>query len=166
MSHPDSIVEALYGPPAQTAIRQLWENPADRESLRRAMGEEIARREDLVLVNPSLDLLFLICATSQFADDEEECQAVAAFTHRSIARMRGELPLPSLLDPPLPFAIKTLTSLSFFFGAMVRRHERRGAPGPDFYRDGSCHRFRMLGYCSIARHHREWENFLAERLGA
>lgn len=158
------IIEDLYDPQKCSAIRKLWKDEGCRQSLRQSVGMELTRRDDLLLVQPGIDILMLVCSTSPFASDEQECATVAAIVTQGI--QSHDDPLPSLMDESFAFSLKTLTSLSFFLRAMERRHQRRGAPAPNFYRERSRSIFRMFGHPRLADHHVAWENFLAEKLGA
>lgn len=164
------IVDVLYSKPQADGFRQLWKDEEARPALRAAIGQELMFRDDLIILQPAIDTLMVLCSTSHFAESAEECAAVAVLVHKGL-RYPEILPQISDAIQPKPrvrrdFAMKALISLSFFSGALERQCRRHGAPQPDFYRQLSQACFIYLGHEQVARNHQHWESFLAEKLGA
>jgi len=57
-----------------------------------------------------------------------------------------------------------LVSLSFFYPQMQKRHERRSAPEPEFYRRRGIESFEECRMPQIANNFENWENFIRENL--
>lgn len=155
-----SLIEELYPPYESERIKALYgEGGSSKQYLLESIGLKILD-SDKILISSPLDILYIICSLAKFADSEEECQSVALIIH---SRIHDKNPLPYLLDDRgIVLAEKTLIALSFFSTAMERRHLKKGAPKPDFYRACSKKIFSDNNHHDIADHHEQWESFLSE----
>jgi hypothetical protein len=110
------------------------------------------------------NILCIVCLKFRGASEEEEPLLAAGFLART-CRENNPLPLVSE-DSDISFCRKTLTALSLFLPAMIRRLEKHGAPAPHFYRkmaQGILGR-KTKAHRALAAHHQAWENFLFEQL--
>lgn len=155
-----ALIDELYTPEQCTRIKALYaEDVSSRSVLMKAFGQKIVENEGILLSKP-LDILALICMTASFAHSPLECQTVAVIIHKHLMDVN---PLPYVLDDHgITLAEKTLVSLSFYYSAMEKRHKRRGAPSPSFYRQASKIMFSRCNQPEIAEHHEQWECFFSE----
>jgi hypothetical protein len=157
-----ALIDELYAPEECERIKAIYsEDVSARQSLMQSFGHRIIANENILTSKP-LDILALVCMTATFASSPLECQTVAIIVHKHILDAD---PLPYVVDDHgITLAEKCLVSLSFFLPAMERRHKRRGAPSPSFYRNASKIMFSRCDQQAIADHHEQWESFFAEML--
>jgi len=157
-----ALIDELYAPEECERIKAIYsEDVSARQSLMQSFGHRIIANENILTSKP-LDILALVCMTATFASSPLECQTVAIIVHKHILDAD---PLPYVVDDHgITLAEKCLVSLSFFLPAMERRHKRRGAPSPSFYRSASKIMFSRCDQQAIADHHEQWESFFAEML--
>jgi hypothetical protein len=157
-----ALIDELYAPEECERIKAIYsEDVSARQSLMQSFGHRIIANENILTSKP-LDILALVCMTATFASSPMECQTVAIIVHKHILDAD---PLPYVVDDHgITLAEKCLVSLSFFLPAMERRHKRRGAPSPSFYRNASKIMFSRCDQQAIADHHEQWESFFAEML--
>jgi hypothetical protein len=157
-----ALIDELYAPEECERIKAIYsEDVSARQSLMQSFGHRIIANENILTSKP-LDILALVCMTATFASSPLECQTVAVIVHKHILDAD---PLPYVVDDHgITLAEKCLVSLSFFLPAMERRHKRRGAPSPSFYRNASKIMFSRCDQQAIADHHEQWESFFAEML--
>ena len=157
-----ALIDELYAPEDCERIKAIYsEDVSARQSLMQSFGHRIIANENILTSKP-LDILALLCMTATFASSPLECQTVAVIIHKHIL---DDNPLPYIVDDHgITLAEKSLVSLSFFLPAMERRHKRRGAPSPSFYRNASKIMFSRCDQQAIADHHEQWESFFAEML--
>ena len=157
-----ALIDELYAPEDCERIKAIYsEDVSARQSLMQSFGHRIIANENILMSKP-LDILALLCMTATFASSPLECQTVAVIVHKHIL---DENPLPYIIDDRgITLAEKSLVALSFFLPAMERRHKRRGAPSPAFYRSASKIMFSRCDHQDIADHHEQWESFFAEML--
>lgn len=155
-----ALIDELYTPEQCSIIKSLYSDDADaRHQLMISFGSKIIE-SDKILTSPAVDIIALVCTTATFARSTTEPHQVAVMVHKHII---DEDPLPMLSrDHGLLFSEKALVALSFFGPAMSHRHQRRGAPSPDFYRQASKLMFRRHDLDDIADNHERWESFLSE----
>jgi hypothetical protein len=159
-----SLIDELYSKKDCEHIKKLFlEDISVREHIKKAIGEKIVLEKDKkILVSNSLDILYLVCLTSEFASSDEECHRIAITIHQHI-KSTDEPVLPYLhLDFGLVFASKTLLALSFWAKALEHRWKFHGAPSPKYYREISKHIFNTHGQKDISNHHEQWEGFIGE----
>jgi hypothetical protein len=110
------------------------------------------------------NVLCVVCLKFQGASEEEEPLLAAGFLART-CRESNPLPYASE-DSDISFCRKTLTALSLFLPAMIRRLEKHGAPAPHFYRKmaQAILSDKTKAHRALAAHHQAWEDFLFEQL--
>lgn len=155
-----ALIEELYSSEAVNLIRDLYYTDLSaRQSFYQAFGDKILQSQDKILSAEPLSILMFICCTASFASSEEESNQVALIVYK---RLKERNPLPYIMDDRgIDLAEKILVSLSFFYPAMLKRHQK-GAPSPDFYRQYSKKIFETNGYLEIANNHERWERFFLE----
>ena len=159
-----SLIEELYNSRECEHIKKLFKDDVSVHNIiKKAIGEKIIlTHEKKILTSNSLDIIYLICLTSNFATSDDECNRVAITIHQYI-KCTDDLILPYLhLDYGLVFASKTLLALSFWAKALEHRWRYHGAPSPKYYRQISKHIFKTHGQEDISLHHEQWEAFLGE----
>jgi len=161
----DPLVDQMFSSKESDAIKSLYkEEPSCRKAIAEAVSSKlITDREKIIVSSQTIDVLYLICLSSKFADSEDECLRVANI----IYSYRGEVVniLPSIVyDRGLKLANKTLVALSLYPQALEKQWRQRGAPKPSFYRNISKTIFYNNQQEDISSHHEQWEHFLAEVL--
>ena len=151
------LIDELYDEKSAELIKVLYSE--DPEQLYVTFGTKILEKSDTFLSSKPLDIITLLCMTSTFAENKEECHDVAIIVFNGLNRKD---PLPYVLDDRgFLLAEKTLVALSFFKSAMEKR-AKKGAPSSEFYRRLSKTLFIKNNQENIAEHHEQWEAFLSE----
>ena len=159
-----TLIEELYTKSECEHIKKLFlEDTSIRDHIKKAIGSKIVLEKDnKILVSNSLDIIYLVCLTSEFASSDDECHRIAITIHQFL-RLTNEPILPYIhIDQGMVFACKTLLALSFWSKALERRWKYHGAPSPKYYRQISKHIFNTHGQKDISVHHEQWEGFLGE----
>jgi hypothetical protein len=155
------LIEELYNGEEQQNIKKLYRSDSSlHDLLKKAFGQKILEKKDKVLLTNALDVLSFICLNSSFADDENECFTVSVLLYKNIKTL-NILPLVTE-EHGLNLASKCLVSLSLFHDRLEWRRQRYGYPGGDYYRKVSVLILKQHDHNNIARHHRQWEQFIGE----
>ena len=155
-----ALVDELYPAEQCSIIKSLYsDDPETQHALMVGIGKKVVENETM-LVSPALDIIAMIFTTATFCKSNDEPHVVAVMVHKHI---NNPDPLPMIsTDVDLTLSEKTLVSLALFGAAMSRRHTRRGAPSPDFYRQTSKMMLRRHHLDDVADNHERWEAFIAE----
>jgi len=155
------LIEELYTKEEQESIKKLYSGDESvHELLKKAFGQKILAEKEKVLITNALDVLCFMCLNSPFADDENECYTVAVFVYKNMKTF-NLLPLVTE-EHGINLASKILVSLSFFKDRLIRRMNRYGYPGPEYYRKVGKLILKQHEHKNIAAHHEKWEAFLGE----
>lgn len=157
-----TLIEQIYDHETCENIKKLYEDdPSVRHLLQQAIGEKLFTDNTQILTNCGLDVIFLICSTTNFATLEESNKvALIIFSYTKVIN-----PLPNLLDHQgMALAERAFVSLSFFYKRLEHRWRHKGSPSPDTYRTCAKRIFEQHNNEDIAKHFEKWENFLSERL--
>lgn len=154
------LLKQLFSESETQAILSLCSEP-DQTLLSQAIGKKILDSPEIIDTMPLQQLMF-ITSLSPFADDLNECHAVARILFWGIKRIEI-LPMRSE-QPDQEFAYKCLISLSLYKQALIRRKERYGSPDPGFYRAEGRKSFLRIGMTEIGYHFPKWELFLNEMM--
>jgi hypothetical protein len=160
MNEKTSIISQLFNKKQAKSLQNLFiSDPSSHKVIYQSIATKLFDNEKIIL-GKGLDILSLILKNNSFGAADQEVFTVAIFIHKSLF---FDNPLPYLVESnSLNFAIKTLTSLSFYMEAMEKRTERYGAPSPSYYRRTSQLVLKHHGYNEIAEKHQNWESFLIE----
>ncbi len=155
------LIEELYTGGEQQNIKKLYRgDPSIHDLLKKAFGQKILEKKDKILLTNALDVLSFICLNSPFADDENECFTVSVLLYKNIKTI-NILPLVTE-EHGLNLASKCLVSLSLFPDRLEWRRQRYGYPGADYYRKVSILILKQHEHANIAKHHKQWEQFIGE----
>lgn len=160
-----SLIEQIFNQKECEAIRSLFlDEPSNQKIIAKAISAKlITDNAKIITPNSTVDVLYLICLSSKFADSEDECLRVANIIYEYRTEVTNMLP-SIVYDRGLKFANKTLIALSFYPQALEKQWRQRGAPTPSFYRNVSKTIFKNHKQQDISSHHEQWEQFLSEVL--
>jgi hypothetical protein len=169
----------LFPEQSQEAIRALVDDPEFQRQLPSLVLDRIKKSSGEVLpVEPEMVPLFF--SRADFAEAEEIYKIANLFSHYFSHRGRFlPLAVDHLADledlrrknrltertytcKAEDFASRCLFSLSLFYGALERWHDK-GAPHPGFYREMGKRTFANIGEESIADNFENWEEFVREK---
>ncbi len=157
------LINQIFDVKECQALRNLYESePSCRDAITDAISSRLITASDkIIITSQTIDVLYLICLSSKFADSADECLRVAniIYTYRNdVSNI-----LPSIAnDRGLKLANKTFVALSLFPQALEKQWRQRGAPTPSFYRSVSKTIFKNNKQEDISSHHEQWERFLSE----
>ncbi len=158
----NTLIEQLYDSKDCEYIKTLYkEDPSCRLALKEAIANKVVLSKDKFLKYRPIDVLCMICLSSDFASSDDECYRVAITIFQYLNKPKNIL--PSLVeDKGLQFASKTLIALSLFHQALEKRWKFHAAPSPSYYRQVSKATFAQYGQNDVSLHHEKWEGFIGE----
>jgi hypothetical protein len=121
MNEKTSIISQLFNKKQAKSLQNLFiSDPSSHKVIYQTIATKLFDNEKIIL-GKGLDILSLILKNNSFGAADQEVFTVAIFIHKSLF---FDNPLPYLVESnSLNFAIKTLTSLSFYMEAMEKRNK-------------------------------------------
>lgn len=158
-----TLIEELYTLPECEIIKSMYSTESEdvKKTIVGAIGTKAAVDKTKILTTNSLDVVYMICLTSKFANSIDECHWVAITVHQHFASSCSVIPM-FLEDTSLVFATKAFLALSFYAKILESRQQRKGAPSPAFYRQTSKSILASCGRQDVVSHYEQWEAFLGE----
>lgn len=154
-----ALIEKLFTEEQVGGIRKLWDDKNCRLLIEQQIGIKLLENQEIIQDSPWVQIL-CITSLASFASDDQECIMVANILSWGMTKTEI-LPLVSE-HKGKDLAYRCLISLSFHTKAIERRHQRRGAPSPDFYRHVGQQSFHQLNMPEIEAHFNKWTAFLPE----
>lgn len=157
----EQLINEIIPPSKRASALALLNNPDTQKLVRQSIGNMLM--DNGLVASDPLDQLLLIISKANFADTEDECMIVTSIIYQYIQNPKGNCVLPKIhLHRGIDLAGRCLVSLSLFYQAMERIHQRHGAPSPHFYRQVGIKTFSQNHQKEIAEHFQSWETFLGE----
>ena len=153
------LIQKLFNESDIKHIESLISDNSDIISIHKEIGIRLIG-SDAIIPELPFDQLLVILSVSPFANNSEECHDVANIITWGIHEKDI---LPSVVDQhhkPKELAYRCLISLSFFKSTLIHKHDRYGAPSPEFYRGIGINSFKQVGMDVISQHFLQWENFI------